>query len=108
MNNQLLNVYSSDECLNCKHLKECTANKKREILEPANPIKQRIKDHYYSDKGQQIYKKRAPITESAFGILKRAQNYRELQRTGHKKCLIDLKIETTTYNIKIIHKNRTK
>lgn len=108
MNNQLLNVYSSDECLNCKHLKECTANKKREILEPANPIKQRIKDHYYSDKGQQIYKKRAPITESAFGILKRAQNYRGLQRTGREKCLIDLKIEATTYNIKIIHKNRTK
>ena len=84
--------------------KECTANKKREILEPADPIK----DHYYSDKGQQIYKKRASITESAFEILKRAQNYRGLQRTGHKKCLIDLKIEATTYNIKIIHKKQNK
>ena len=75
---------------------------------PARTRRTRIKDHYYSDKGQQIYKKRAPITESAFGILKRAQNYRGLQRTGREKCLIDLKIEATTYNIKIIHKNRTK
>ena len=50
-------------------------------------------------------KKRAPITESIFGVLKTGRNYGGLKRLG-KKCIIDLNIEATVHNIKIIHKNK--
>lgn len=89
----------------CPKLKKCTSNRIREITEIADPYKQKLKDDYFSDYGQQIYKKRAPITESIFGVLKTGRNYGGLKRLG-KKCIIDLNIEATVHNIKIIHKNK--
>ena len=49
--------------------------------------------------------KRAPITESIFGVLKTGRNYNGLKRLGKRKCIVDLNIETTVHNLKIIHKN---
>ena len=51
-------------------------------------------------------KKRAPITESIFGVLKTERIYGSLKRLGKRKCIIDLNIEATVHNIKIIHKNK--
>ena len=65
-----------------------------------------MKDDYFSDYGQQIYKKRAPITEPIFGVLKNGRNYGGLKRLGKRKCILDLNIEATVHNIKIIHKNK--
>ena len=48
--------------------------------------------------------KRAPITESIFGVLKTGRNYNGLKRLGKRKCIVDLNIEATVHNIKIIHK----
>lgn len=48
--------------------------------------------------------KRAPITESIFGVLKTGRNYNCLKRL-EKKGIINLNIETTVHNLKIIHKN---
>lgn len=70
LNNKLHNIYSTNECKKCLKLKKCTSNRIREITEIADPYKQKLKDDYFSDYGQQIYKKRAPITESIFGVLK--------------------------------------
>ena len=42
--------------------------------------KEKLKDDYFSDYGQKIYKKRAPITESIFGVLKTGRNYNGLKR----------------------------
>ena len=49
--------------------------------------------------------KRAPITESIFGVLKTERNYNSLKRLEKQKCIINLNIETTVHNLKIIHKN---
>ena len=74
-------------------------------MEIADPLKQYLKDAYYSDKGQQVYKRRGPITESQFGLLKAVRNFPGLKRKGRKKSFIDLLIEAITHNIKIIHKH---
>ena len=49
--------------------------------------------------------KRAPITESIFGVLKTGRNYNSLKRLEKQKGIINLNIETTVHNLKIIHKN---
>ena len=54
---------------------------------------------------KKIYKKRLPITESIFGVLKTGRNYKGLKRLGKQKCIINLNIEATIHNLKIIHKN---
>ena len=43
----------------CPKLKKCTSNRIREITEIADPYKQKLKDDYFSDYGQQIYKKKS-------------------------------------------------
>lgn len=49
--------------------------------------------------------KRAPITESIFDVLKTGRNYNSLKRLEKQKGIINLNIETTVHNLKIIHKN---
>lgn len=49
--------------------------------------------------------KRAPLTESIFGVLKTGRNYNSLKRLEKQKGIINLNIETTVHNLKIIHKN---
>ena len=55
--------------------------------------------------GKKFTKKRTPITESIFGVLKTGRNYNGLKRLGKQKCIINLNIKTTVNNLKIIHKN---
>ena len=104
MNGKIWNVYSTDDCFYCDLKDFCTPKKKREILEIIDPVKQYLKDAYYSDKGQEIYKKRGPITESQFALLKYVRNFPGLKRKGSKKSRIDLLIEGISNNIQIIHK----
>ncbi len=104
MNGKIWNVYSTDDCLYCDFKDFCTPKKKREILEIIDPSKQYLKDIYYSDKGQEIYKRRGPVTESQFGLLKHVRNFPGLKRKGTKKSRIDLLLEGISNNIKIIHK----
>lgn len=104
MNGKLWNVYTTDDCLYCELHPLCTTKKTREILEIADPLKQYLKDAYFSDKGQLIYKRRGPITESQFALLKEKRNFPGLQRKGQRKCWIDLLIQGITHNIQIIQK----
>lgn len=85
MNDKIWNVYSTDDCFYCDLKDFCTPKKRREILEIIDPGKQYLKDAYYSDKGQKIYKKRGPITESRFALLKHVRNFPGLKRKGSKK-----------------------
>lgn len=106
INGRYYNIYSTNKCKKCPKLKKCTSNRIREITEVADPYKQKLKDDYYSYYGQKIYKKRAPITESIFGVLKNGRNYNGLKRLGKEKCIVDINIEAIVHNIKIIHKNK--
>ena len=104
MNDKMWNVYSEYDCFYCELRPFCTTKEKREILEIADPAKQYLKDSYYSDKGQMIYKRRGPITESRFGLLKAGRNFLGLKRSGRKKSRTDLLLEGISNNIQIIHK----
>lgn len=104
INGRLHKIYSTTKCKQYPKLKKCTSSRVKEITEVADPYKEKLKDDYFSDYGQKIYKKRAPITESIFGVLKTGRNYNGLKRLGKRKCIVDLNIEATVHNIKIIHK----
>lgn len=106
INGRLHKIYSTTKCKQCPKLKKCTSSRVKEITEVADPYKEKLKDDYFSDYGQKIYKKRAPITESIFGVLKTGRNYNGLKRLGKRKCIVDLNIEATVHNIKIIHKKK--
>ena len=106
INRRLHKTYSTTKCKQCPKLKKCTSSRVKEITEVADPYKEKLKDDYFSDYGQKIYKKRAPITESIFGVLKTGRNYNGLKRLGKRKCIVDLNIEATIHNIKIIHKKK--
>ena len=99
-------VYTSDKCKKCKYLKECCKTNKREIIERSNPIIDYFKDIYYSDKGQEIYKKRANLSETIYAHLKEARNFNGLKRKGVEKCLIVLNIEAIVHNIGKIHREK--
>ncbi len=105
INEQLHKIYSTTKCKQCPKLKSCTSSRVKKITEVAYPYKEKLKDDYFSDYWQKIYKKRTPITESIFGVLKTGRNYNGLKRLGKQKCIINLNIKTTVNNLKIIHKN---
>ena len=60
--------------------------------------------HITPIKARRFYKKRGPVTESQFALLKYVRNFPGLKRKGSKKSRIDLLIEGISNNIKIIHK----
>lgn len=107
-NGKLYDRYTSEECKNCPHRKDCTKQSQREILETRDPVKKKFNDDFYSDKGQEIYNKRASSIESIFGVNKFSRNYSNLKRKGIKKCTIDLQLIAIAHNMKIIDKELNK
>lgn len=63
INGRLHKIYSTTKCKQYPKLKKCTSSRVKEITEVADPYKEKLKDDYFSDYGQKIYKKRAPITD---------------------------------------------
>ncbi len=57
INGRLHKIYSTTKCKQYPKLKSCTSSRVREITEVANPYEEKLKDDYFSDYGQKIYKK---------------------------------------------------
>lgn len=57
INGRLHKIYSTTKCKQCPKLKKCTSSRVKEITEVVDPYNEKLKDDYFSDYGQKIYKK---------------------------------------------------
>jgi len=101
---ELHKVYSTNECKTCKSLKECTKSPKREIIQSAHPLKEKMRQDFHSDYGRQIYKKRLHTGEIFFARLQ-TRNFPGIRRKTIKNAQSELTLHSIAHNIKIIHKH---
>ncbi len=65
------------KCKNCPVKEEFTNSGVREIFEPANDLRWKIKADYQSPEGKLYYKKRANLNETRFESLRNAHNFQK-------------------------------
>ena len=103
LNGELKRVYSTIKCKTCPVKNQCTQSRVREIFEPVNDLRWKMKADYQSPEGKHYYKKRANINEAHFGLLRNARNFQKLNRNGMKNAEKELTIRSIAHNIQKIH-----
>ena len=103
VNDELMRVYSTSKCKTCPVKNKCTQSRVREIFEPFNDLRWKMKADYQSPEGKLYYKKRANISEAHFGLLRNARNFQKLNRNGMKNAEKELTIRSIAHNMQKIH-----
>ena len=103
LNGVLNRVYSTNKCKTCPVKNQCTKSRVREIFEPANDLRWKMKADYQSPEGKIYYKKRANLNEAHFGLLRNARNFQKLNRNGIKNAEKELTLRSIAHNIQKIH-----
>ena len=103
LNGEWMRVYSTNKCKTCPVKDQCTQSRVREIFEPVNDLRWKMKADFKSPEGKIYYKKRANLNEAHFGLLRNARNFQKLNRTGMKNAEKELTIRTIAHNIQKIH-----
>ena len=103
LNGEWMRVYSTNKCKTCPVKDQCTQSRVREIFEPVNDLRWKMKADFKSPEGKIYYKKRANLNEAHFGLLRNARNFQKLNRTGMKNAEKELTIRSIAHNIQKIH-----
>ena len=103
LNGEWMRVYSTNKCKTCPVKNQCTKSRVKEIFEPINDLKWKMKADFQSPEGKIYYKKRANLNEAHFGLLRNARNFQKLNRTGMKNAEKELTIRSIAHNIQKIH-----
>ena len=103
LNGVWMRVYSTNQCKNCPVKNQCTKSRVREIFEPVDDLRWKMKADFQSPEGKIYYKKRANLNEAHFGLLRNARNFQKLNRTGMKNAEKELTIRSIAHNIQKIH-----
>ena len=98
-----MRVYSTNKCKTCPVKNQCTKSRVKEIFEPVDDLRWKMKADIQSPEGKIYYKKRANLNEAHFGLLRNARNFQKLNRTGMKNAEKELTIRTIAHNIQKIH-----
>ena len=103
LNGEWMRVYSTNKCKTCPVKNECTKSRVREIFEPADDLRWKMKADYQSPEGKIYYKKRANLNEAHFGLLRNARYFQKLNRIGMKNAEKELTLRSIAHNIQKIH-----
>ncbi len=103
LNGEWMRVFSTNKCKTCPVKNQCTQSRVREIFEPVNDLRWKMKADFKSPEGKIYYKKRANLNEAHFGLLRNARNFQKLNRTGMKNAEKELTIRSIAHNIQKIH-----
>ena len=103
LNGVWMRVYSTNKCKTCPVKNQCTKSRVREIFEPVDDLRWKMKADIKSPEGKIYYKKRANLNEAHFGLLRNARNFQKLNRTDMKNAEKELTIRTIAHNIQKIH-----
>ena len=94
LNGEWMRVYSTNKCKTCPVKNQCTKSRVKEIFEPIDDLRWKMKADIQSPEGKIYYKKRANLNEAHFGLLRNARNFQKLNRTGIKNAEKELTIRT--------------
>ena len=103
LNDELMRVYFTNKCKSCPVKNQCTKSRVREIFEPADELRWKMKADYQTPEGKIYYKKRANLNEAHFGLLRNARNFQKLNRNGMKNAEKELTLRSIAHNIQKIH-----
>lgn len=78
LNGVWMRVYSINKCKNCFVKNQCTKSRVREIFEPVNDLRWKMKVDFKTPEGKIYYKKRENLNEAHFGLLRNARNFQKL------------------------------
>ena len=96
LNDEWMIVYSTNKCKTYPVKNQCTQSRVREIFEPVNDLRWKMKADFKSPEGKIYYKKRANLNEAHFGLLRNARNFQKLNRIGMKNAEKELTIRSIT------------
>ena len=96
-------VYSTNKCKTCPVKNQCTKSRVKEIFEPVDDLRWKMKADIKSHEGKIYYKKRANLNEAHFGLLRNVRNFKKLNRTCMKNAEKELTIHSIAHNIQKIH-----
>ena len=103
LNGEWMRVYSTNKCKTCPVKNQCTKSRVKEIFEPADDLRWKMKADYQTPEGKIYYKKRANLNEAHFGLLRNARNFQKLNRNGMKNAEKELTLRSIAHNIQKIH-----
>lgn len=69
LNGEWMRVYSTNKCKTCPVKNQCTQSRVKEIFEPVDDLRWKMKADFKSPEGKIYYKKRANLNEAHFGSL---------------------------------------
>ena len=98
-----MRVYSTKKCKTCSVKNQCTKSRVKEIFEPVDNLRWKMKADIQSPEGKIYYKKRANLNEAHFGLLRNARNFQILNRSGMINAEKELTIRSIAHNIQKIH-----
>ena len=105
LNGKWMRVYSTNKCKTCPIKKQCTKSRVKEIFEPIDDLRWKMKADFQTPEGKNYYKKRANLSESHFALLRNIRHFQKLNRTGMKNAEKELTILSIAHNIQKIHEN---
>ena len=106
LNGEWMSVYSTNKCKTYPVKKQCTQSRVREIFEPVNDLRWKMKADFKSPEGKIYYKKRANLNEAHFGLLRNARNFQKLNRIGMKNAEKELTIRSIAQHTKNTRKTK--
>ena len=97
LNGEWIRVYSINKCKTCSVKKnQCTKSRVKEIFDPVDDLRWKMKADIKSPEGKIYYKKRANLNEAHFGLLRNVRNFQKLNRTSIKNAEKKLTIHSIT------------
>lgn len=97
-------VYRGD-CSGCSHHSKCVKSKtgRRQIeRDQYEPLREKMRLKYHTEKGQEIYNRRKVLNEPVFGQIKQQQNFHQHYRRGLRSVNSEFGLACLVYNIKRI------
>ena len=96
LNGEWMRVYSTIKCKTCQMKKLCTKSRVKEIFEPVDDVRWKMKADFRTPEGKMYYKKRANLNEAHFGLLRNVRHFQKLNRVGVKNAEKELTIRSIT------------
>ena len=95
--------YGTNACLHCPLAPLCATSKtgKRRVSRSRHAkLRERTARFVQSDEGREIYRRRAPIVEGAFAVIKHHMGVRRFLLRGHDNVSTEWRWICTAYNLK--------
>ena len=95
-------VYQSVDCSGCPLASRCLPGKspvRRVCRDEHEPLREAMAERMKSEAGKARYKRRGPVAETAFAVLKAAMNFRQFLLRGIEKVQTEMTWAVSAFNL---------